>query len=65
MKGERYAGWEGQLGQAIVSGTATLTDLADRVAAGELDPTPRSGRQERFENVVNNALWKPDDRPKR
>ncbi len=59
MKAERYADWDGQLGQAILGGTSTLEELADRVATGEIDPTPVSGEQERYENVVSDALWKP------
>ena len=34
--------------------------LAGRVATGEIDPTPRSGRQERLENLVNQAIWEVD-----
>ncbi len=54
----RYAGWDGELGQAIRSGTATLASLADEVAAGDLNPTPVSGRQELLENTVNRTLWR-------
>ena len=57
MKDARYAGWQGRLGQAIMGGTATLAELADQVEAGTIDPTPRSGQQELYENVVNRAIW--------
>lgn len=48
---ERYAGWEGELGQFIMN-DASLDTLADRVLADGLDPAPRSGRQERLESIV-------------
>jgi xylose isomerase len=54
---ERYAGWDGPLGWAILAGGETLASLEAKVAAGEIDPTPRSGRQEELENAVNQVLW--------
>ena len=54
----RYAGWSGPLGQTILSGETTLEALEARVASGELDPRPVSGRQELLENVVNQAIWR-------
>jgi hypothetical protein len=30
------------------------------VATGEIDPQPRSGRQELLENLVNQAIWEVD-----
>jgi xylose isomerase len=57
LKADRYAGWSGELGSAILGGQASLADLEARVAAGELDPSPVSGGQERYENVVNRAIW--------
>ena len=35
----------------------SLADLAERVESSEIAPVPRSGRQELYENVVNEALW--------
>ena len=46
MVGDRYAGWDGDLGRAILSGDTSLADLEARVEAGEIDPAPTSGRQE-------------------
>jgi xylose isomerase len=57
MVEERYAGWGGELGGAILGGSLSLADLEARVAAGELVPRPRSGQQELYENVVNRAVW--------
>jgi xylose isomerase len=54
---ERYAGWSGDLGESILSGRLTLADLAARVESAEIDPHPVSGRQELFENLVNQHTW--------
>ena len=56
----RYAGWSGELGAAIQSGSVTLADLERRVAAGEIDPRPRSGQQELLEGLVNRRIWAAD-----
>ncbi|KPP92097.1 MAG: xylose isomerase XylA [Rhodobacteraceae bacterium HLUCCA08] len=47
----RYAGWNGT---DVLS--CDLETLAARVEAQGLDPQPRSGRQERLENLVNRYL---------
>ena len=57
-RAERYRDWEGELGRAIVDGQRTLASLADEVARGAIDPTPRSGQQELLENQVNQAIWR-------
>ncbi len=38
-------------------GSLSLADLEARVGAGEIDPNPVSGGQERLENLVNRSLW--------
>ena len=58
MKDARYAGWKGALGQAILSGEVSLVALEERVLAGDIDPSPVSGQQELYENVVNGSLWR-------
>ena len=50
---ERYEGWNGDLGTFI--GSASLDEIADRALSDNLDPTPRSGRQERLETIVGLA----------
>ena len=57
LRAERYAGWTGALGRSILSGEVLLEELAGRVAVGEIDPGPVSGRQELLENVVNREIW--------
>jgi xylose isomerase len=56
----RYAGWEDGLGAGILGGDHSLADLEERVAAGDIDPEPVSGGQERLENLVNRAIWATD-----
>jgi xylose isomerase len=50
---DRYAGWAGMEGRAILAGQRSLADLADRALGGGFDPQPRSGRQEYLESLVN------------
>ncbi len=50
---ERYAGWEGEEGAALLAPGATLDGVADRAEERGVNPAPRSGRQEILENVVN------------
>ena len=53
---DRYAGWEGKEGRAILGGRRTLEDLAGQVASSDLEPQPRSGRQEQLERLINSYL---------
>ncbi|MFD2236975.1 xylose isomerase [Aureimonas populi] len=48
---ERYAGWDGTEGKAILAGQRSLEEVAARAAS--LDPQPRSGRQELLEGILN------------
>jgi xylose isomerase len=50
---ERYADWERAPGSEILAGKRSLAELADDALARNLDPKPRSGGQERLENLVN------------
>jgi xylose isomerase len=58
-KERRYAGWADGLGADILGG-ASLAELEDRVEKGGIDPRPRSGGQERLENLVNRRIWATD-----
>jgi xylose isomerase len=57
-RGARYSGWEGELGSRIMDGTFDLETLEARVAEGEFDPAPVSGRQEDLENLINRTIWR-------
>ncbi len=50
---ERYAGWNGKEAQAMLKGERSLEEIAARVETDDLDPQPRSGRQEYLENLIN------------
>jgi xylose isomerase len=51
----RYAGWDGELGRAILAGQRSLGDLEQYVLSRGVEPQPRSGRQEMLENAVNRS----------
>lgn len=48
---ERYAGWDSPEAQAMLN--SDLDTIFDKVNAGAITPSPRSGRQEILENYVN------------
>ena len=50
-RADRYAGWSTPVAQAMLKGT--LQQAAARVIDEKLEPQPRSGRQERLENLWN------------
>lgn len=49
---ERYAGWSGDFGKKLATGLS-LEQIASQVEANDINPQPKSGRQEYLENVVN------------
>ena len=50
---ERYAGWNGEAAKAILAGGSSLEEIAARVEKEDINPRPKSGRQEYLENIVN------------
>jgi xylose isomerase len=50
---DRYAGWAGDMGKAILDGEKSLDDLANHIHTGNLEPQPRSGQQEYLEKLIN------------
>jgi xylose isomerase len=50
----RYAGWETPEGKALLA--SDLASIETRVRDENIDPQPRSGQQERLENLVNRFL---------
>jgi len=48
---ERYAGWKTSDAQAMLTGKVTLEEIASKTEAANIDPKPRSGKQERLENL--------------
>ena len=53
---ERYSGWDGELGRAILDGKHSLAELWQQVGDTGLDPQPVSGRQEMLENWVRRVV---------
>ncbi|MDH7791448.1 xylose isomerase [Ochrobactrum sp. AN78] len=49
---ERYAGWSGDFGKQVETGLS-LEQITSEVETKDINPQPRSGRQEYLENVVN------------
>ncbi|MGD0445458.1 MAG: xylose isomerase [Edaphobacter sp.] len=49
----RYAEWNTPENCAMLKGEITLDAIAARAEAREIDPAPRSGRQERLENLIS------------
>ena len=52
LRAERYAGWDEEANRAMLE-EGDLASIAERVEAEAIEPKPRSGRQERLENLVN------------
>jgi xylose isomerase len=49
---QRYAGWQSELGRAILDGKMTLESISDGAVADSIAPRPRSGHQELIENIT-------------
>jgi len=62
LRQARYAGWDDKLGRSILTGNVPLEVLATGVFAGDIDPRPVSGEQEKLENLVNRHIWAADRR---
>jgi xylose isomerase len=60
LREERYAAWDGGLGAELLGGSLSLPDIETRVVGDGIDPRPRSGAQERLENLVNQRIWAVD-----
>jgi xylose isomerase len=54
IKVERYAGWDGPFAKKLAG--LDLAGIADLAEAEAIDPKPRSGRQERIENLINRFI---------
>ena len=52
---QRYAGWKDGVGARMMSGQASLSDLAEHALERNTDPELKSGRQEYLEYILTNA----------
>ena len=50
-RANRYAGWDSNAAQAMLQ--SDLSSITERVIGDNVNPQPRSGRQEILENIVN------------
>ncbi len=53
---ERYEAWDRGAGAEMLAGKQDIAQIAARVERDNINPQPRSGRQEYLENVVNRYL---------
>jgi xylose isomerase len=56
FKKSRYAGWESGLGEQMLSGKLSLSELSDAALKGNVSPAVMSGKQEMLENYLTNAV---------
>lgn len=54
IKADRYSGWDGAFGRSLAG--LDLAGIADLAEAQAVEPQPRSGQQERIENLVNRFI---------
>ncbi len=52
MVDQRYSGWESPEARAMLNGQMDLEKIAAMAEREMLNPTPRSGRQEQYENLI-------------
>ena len=50
---DRYAGWDSAEGQKLLRGEYSLDQIAQWVETKDINPQPKSGKQELLENIVN------------
>jgi xylose isomerase len=50
---DRYSGWTSAEAKAMLGGQRTLEDISKRVLSDDIEPQPKSGKQEYLENIVN------------
>ena len=53
---ERYADWDKELGKFIHDKKNSLEDIQNQILDKNIEPEPRSGRQEYLENILNKYL---------
>jgi len=53
----RYSGWERPEAQAMLNGQMSLAEIEAKALADDLNPQPRSGRQEEIENLLMRSIY--------
>ena len=54
---QRYSGWKKPEAQAMFSGKLSLEQIAEKAVADKINPQPRSGQQEKIENMLARAIY--------
>ena len=54
--GARYAGWDDAVGRKLLAPGMSLDDVAAHALQRNIDERPVSGRQEAWENLVNEYI---------
>jgi xylose isomerase len=54
---ERYAGWNSGLGADLLAGKLTLDQVEAMALKDEINPQPRSGKQEQIENLLMRSIY--------
>jgi len=55
---ERYAGWNSGLGADMLAGKLTLDQVEAMALKDEINPQPRSGKQEQIENLLMRSIYR-------
>ena len=53
---DRYDDWNRDLGKFIYEKNTSLEDIQKKILENNIEPEPRSGRQEYLENIINHSL---------
>ena len=56
FRDERYADWKSAFGKSILDGKQSLVDLSQFVVSRDVNPVPRSGRGQIYENLVQRLV---------
>lgn len=54
---ERYAGWKTIEAQAMLAGKLSLDEIAAKAEKDAIEPKPKSGKQERIENLLVRKIY--------
>jgi xylose isomerase len=54
---ERYAGWHSGKGADMLAGKLSFDEIEKTALAEKIDPQPRSGQQEKIENLLTRAIY--------
>ena len=57
MLAERYAGWQSAEANAVLDGKMSLDQIEKWALEKEINPQPRSGRQEQVENLLSGLIY--------